>query len=104
MSQPDLTAAVEYLRSPEARPLVREALWAGGIALALILIAALISSRLAYALYLAAAIFFAALLTGLFVSVLEKETGERVVDSPQLRLWVGGCALVLALLAAVILV
>jgi hypothetical protein len=104
VSQPDLASFVDFVRSPEARPLIREVLWAAGITVVLIILAALIAPAVAYALYLAAAVFFASALTGLFVSLLEKETGERIVYSPQLRRWVGACALVLALLAAIILV
>lgn len=104
MSQPNLTGLVDYLQSPEARPLVRDAIWAGGISLVLIVLAAIIAPGIAYALYLAVAVFFASTLTGLFVSLLEVETGERVISSPQLRRWLGACALALALLAAIILV
>lgn len=104
MSQPTFTGLLEILRSPEVRPLVRESLWAGGIALGLIVLAALIAPGIAYAVYLAVAIFFAATLTGLFVSLLEAQTGERVFSSPQLRRWLAACAAVLALLAAIILV
>lgn len=104
MTQPNLAAIIDFVRSPQARPLVRETLWAGGLAVGAILLATLIAPRLAYALYLATAIFFASALTGVFVSLLEMETEERVLESPQLRLWLGGCALVLALLGAVILV
>lgn len=104
MSHPNLSGLVEIVRSDEVRPLIREFAWAGGIALGLIILAALIAPGIAYAFYLAAAIFFASVLTGLFVSLLEKETGERIVYSPQLRRWMGACALVLALLAAIILV
>lgn len=104
MSQPNLGGLVEFVRSPEARPIIREVLWAGGIALGLILLAALILPGLAYAFYLAVAIFFASALTGLFVSLLERETEEEILTSPQLRRWVGGFALVLAVLAAIILV
>ncbi|MFP4624188.1 MAG: hypothetical protein ACLFRX_08435 [Gemmatimonadota bacterium] len=104
MTQPNLTGLATFIRSPQARPLIREALWAAGIALVAILLAALISAGLAYGLYLAAAVFFSSALTGLFVSLIEKETGERVVESAALRRWLGGCALLLAALAAVILV
>lgn len=104
MSQPTLTGLLDLIRSPEARPLAREALWTAGIALGLIVVAAIVAPGIAYALYLAVAIFFAATLTGLFVSVLEAETGERLVYSVQLRRWLVACAAVLALLAAIILV
>jgi hypothetical protein len=104
VTQPNLTGVLDFIRSPQARPLIREVLWAAGIALALIILGSLIAPGLAYGLYLATAVFFASTLTGLFTSLLEKETGERIVDSAQLRRWVGGCALVLALLAAFILV
>lgn len=104
MSQPTLTGLVEYLQSAEARPLIRDALWAGGISVGLIVLAAIIAPGIAYALYLAVSVFFASTLTGLFVSLLEAETGERVISSAQLRRWLGACALALALLAAIILV
>ena len=104
MSQPKFAGLVDLVRSPEVRPLIREMAWAGGIALALIILAALIAPGIAYAFYLAAAIFFASVLTGLFVSLLEEETGERIVYSAPLRRWMGACALVLALLAAIILI
>lgn len=104
MSQPTLTGLMDFVRSPEARPLIREALWAAGVSLGLIVLAAIIAPGIAYALYLGVAVFFASTLTGLFVSLLEAETGERVVSSAHLRRWLGGCALALALLAALILV
>lgn len=104
MSQPTLTGLVDYLQSVEGRPLVRDALWAGAISLGLIVLAAIIAPGIAYALYLAVAVFFSSALTGLFVSLLEAETGERVISSTQLRRWLGACALALALLAALILV
>ena len=104
MSQPNLTGLVDFVRSPEAGPLIREALWAAGISLGLIILTSLIAPGIAYALYLAVAVFFAATLSGIFVSLLEQETGERVVHSAQLRRWLGACALVLALFAAIILV
>jgi hypothetical protein len=104
LSQPTLTGLLEIVRSPEVRPLIREALWAAGIALGLIVLAAIIVPGIAYAIYLAVAIFFASTLTGLFVSLLEAQTGERVFASAHLRRWLGGCAALLALLAAIILV
>lgn len=104
MSQPTLIGVLDFIRSPEARPVLKEALWAWGISFVLIVLAALIVPGIAYAIYLGVAVFFASTLTGLFVSLLEAETGERVVSSMKLRRWLGGCALALALLAALILV
>jgi hypothetical protein len=104
VTQPNLTRVVELLRSPEARPLIRETLWAGGVSIALIVLAALLVPAIAYAVYLAVALFFASALTGVFVSRVEAETGERLLESPALRRWLAGFAAVLAFLAAVILV
>ena len=104
MSQPDFAAFLNYLRSEEARPLVVEAAWAAGGSVLLIVLSALIVPGIAYAVYLGVAVFFASILTGVFVSLLERETGGRVLESAALRRWVAGCALVLAFLAAVILV
>lgn len=70
----------------------------------MILFVALVLPGIALAIYLAVGVFFAAILTGLFVSLVESETEERLLDSPVLRRWVAGFAAVLALLAAVILV
>lgn len=104
MTQPNLTRVLEVLRSERARPLIRETLWAAGVSVALILLAALLLPRIAYAIYLAVALFFASALTGVFVSLLEAETGERLLESPLLRRWLAGFAAAVAFLAAVILV
>lgn len=104
MTTPDLTNLLEVLRSPQARPLMREVAWTAGGCLALIILAALLVPGIALAVYLAVGVFFAAILTGVFVSLVESETGERLLDSPILRRWVAGFAAVLAVLAAVILV
>lgn len=104
MTKPDLTNLLEVLRSPQARPLIREVAWTAGGCLGLILFVALVLPGIALAIYLAVGVFFAAILTGLFVSLVESETEERLLDSPVLRRWVAGFAAVLALLAAVILV
>jgi hypothetical protein len=104
VTQPTLAGIVDLIRSPKARPLFREAAWAGGISIGLILVSAILLPRIAYAVYLAVAVFFACVLTGVFVSLLEQETGESVFSSPQLRKLLAGCAILLAFLAAVILV
>jgi hypothetical protein len=101
---PTLTGVLELIRSPQARPLIREAAWATGICLGLIIVAAILVPRIAYAVYLAVAVFFAAMLAGAFVSLLEQETGERLFQSANLRKLLAGCAIVLAFLAAIILV
>ena len=104
MAKPNLTDILERLRSPQARPLMREAGWAAGVSAALILLSSLVLPGIAYAVYLAVAIFFAAMLTGVFTSLLEAETEERLLSSPTLRLWLAGFAGLVALLAAAILV
>jgi hypothetical protein len=104
VTNPSLTGIIDLIRSPEAKPLIREAAWAAGISLALLILAALIVPRVAYAVYLAIAVFFACILTGTFVSLLEQETGESLFQSVRLRKLLAGCALILAFLAAVILV
>jgi hypothetical protein len=105
VTQATLTGILELLRSPQARPLIREAAWAAGSALGLLILSAiLLPATVAYTVYLAVGVFFACILTGTFVSMLEQETGETLFQSPQLRKLLAGCAVVLAFLAAVILV
>jgi hypothetical protein len=104
VTQPTLAGIVDLIRSPQARPLLREGAWAAGISLGLIIVSAVLLPGIAYAVYLAVGVFFACILTGMFVSVLEQETGESVFQSQQLRKLLAGCAIVLAFLAAVILV
>ena len=104
MANLDLTSVLDRLRSPQARPLIKEAAWAGGICVGAILVASLVVPGIAYAVYLAVGVFFAAALTGLFTSLLEAETGERLLQSPSLRRWLAGFATLMALLAAIILV
>lgn len=104
MNQPSLASIVEMVRSPQAKPLIREAAWAAGISLALLVLSAILFPRIAYAVYLAVAVFFSCVLTGTFVSLLEQETGESLFESVHLRKLLAGCALALAFLAAVILV
>jgi hypothetical protein len=104
VTNPSLAGIAELIRSPEAKPLIREAAWAAGIALGLLVLAAILAPGIAYAVYLAIAVFFACILTGTFVSILEQETGESLFLSTQIRKLVAGCALVLAFLAAIILV
>jgi hypothetical protein len=104
VTSPSLVGIVELLRSPQARPLIREGAWAGGIALGVLVFAAILAPGIAYAVYLAIAIFFSCILAGTFVSLLEQETGQSLFQSPQLRKLLAGCALILAFLAAVILV
>lgn len=95
---------LEVLLSPQARPLIKEAAWAAGIAVGLILLAAWVFPGIAYAVYLAVGIFFAATLTGVFTSLMEAETGARLLDSFTLRRWLAGFAALLAILGAAILV
>lgn len=104
MNQISLEGILDLVRSPQARPLIREAAWAAGISLALLIFAALVMPGIAYATYLAVAVFFSCILTGGFVSLLEQEMDESLFQSPQLRKLLAGCALILAILAAVILV
>lgn len=104
LTKPDLTELLAVLRSPQARPLIREAGWAAGVCVAIIVLASLLIPRVAYAAYLAVGVFFAATLTGVFVSLLESETDQRLVHSPVLRRWLAGFATVVAILAAAILV
>jgi hypothetical protein len=104
VNQPSLAGILEMVRSPEAKPLIREAAWAAGISLALLILSAILVPRIAYAVYLAVAVFFSCILTGTFVSLLEQETGQSLFHSVQLRKLLAGCALALAFLAAVILV
>jgi hypothetical protein len=104
VTQPTLAGIVDLVRSPQARPLLREGAWAAGISVGLIIVSAIVLPGIAYAVYLAVGVFFACILTGLFVSLLEQETGESVFQSQQLRKLLAGCAIVLAFLAAVILV
>lgn len=104
MNQPTIDGIIDLVRSPQARPLIREAAWTAGIALGLILVSAILLPNIAYAVYLAVGVFFACILTGTFVSILEQETGESLFQSVQLRKMLAGCAVVLAFLAAVILV
>lgn len=102
--KPDLSNVLDVLGSPEARPLIREAAWAAGISVGILMLVALIVPAIAHAVYLAIAVFFAATLSGLFVSLLEMQTDERLLQSPALRRWLAGFAILVALLAAVILV
>ncbi len=95
---------LEVVRSEQARPLLREALWAAGISVALIVASAVLLPRIAYTVYLTVGVFFAATLTGVFVSLVESETGERLLRSALLRRWLAGFALVVSFLAAIILV
>lgn len=104
MDQLSLAGIMEVVRSPQAKPLIREAAWAAGVSLAILMLAAIIAPHIAYAVYLAVAVFFSCILTGAFVSLLEQETGESLFQSVRLRKLLAGCALVLAFLAAVILV
>jgi hypothetical protein len=104
VNNPSIAGILDVVRSPAARPLIREAAWAAGISLALLVLASIIAPRIAYAVYLAVAVFFSCMLTGTFVSLLEQETGENLFQSVQLRKLLAGCALVLAFLAAIILV
>lgn len=104
MNQPSLAGILDLIRSPEAKPLIREAAWAAGIALGLIIVSAILFPGIAYAVYLAVGVFFACILTGTFVSLLEQETGENLFRSVQIRKMVAGCAVVLGFLAAVILI
>jgi hypothetical protein len=104
VTQLSLDGILDLVRSPEARPLIREAAGAAGISLALLILAAIFVPGIAYAVYLAVAVFFSCIITGACVSLLERETGESLFQSPQLRWLLAGCALVLAILAAVILV
>ncbi len=104
MTNPSLIGIVELIRSPQAKPLIREAAWAAGICLAVLILTALVAPRIGYAVYLAVAVFFSCILTGTFVSLLEQETGQSLFQSTQLRKLLAGCALALAFLAAVILV
>jgi hypothetical protein len=104
VTNPSLVGIVELIRSAEARPLIREAAWAAGASLALLILSAIIAPRIAYAVYLGVAVFFSCILTGTFVSLLEQETGESVFRSAVLRKLLGGCALALAFFAALILV
>jgi hypothetical protein len=104
VTNPSLTGIVDLIRSPQARPLIREAAWAAGGSLALLVLAAILVPRIAYAVYLAVAVFFSCVLAGTFVSILEKETGQTIFESGQLRKLLAGCAAILAFLAAVILV
>ncbi len=104
MTGPDLTSLLDRLRSPQARPLIREAAWAGGISVGLILVASWVVPGIAYAVYLAVGVFFASALTGVFASLLEAETGERLLQSVLLRRWLAGFAVLMAVLAAAILV
>lgn len=104
MVKPDLINVLDLLRSPQARPLVREAAWAAGISVALILLAALLLPAIAHGVYLAVGVFFASTLTGVFTSVIETETDERLLQSPSLRRWLAGFAALLAVLAAAILI
>ncbi len=100
----DFTRILEVVRSPQARPLLREAAWAAGICVALIVVSAVLLPRIAYTVYLTVGVFFAATLTGVFVSLVENETGDRLLRSPLLRRWLAGFALVVSFLAAIILV
>jgi hypothetical protein len=104
VTQPTLAGIAELMRSPQAKPLIREAAWAAGISVGVIILTAIILPRIAYAVYLAVAVFFACILTGVFVSLLERHTGESLFLSVQLRKMLAGCAVILAILAAVILV
>lgn len=104
MAKPDLINVLDLLGSPQARPLVREAAWAAGISIALILLAALLLPAIAYGVYLAVGVFFASTLTGVFTSLIETETDERLLESPSLRRWLAGFAALLAVLAAAILI
>lgn len=104
MTQPTLDGILALIRSPEARPVIREAAWAAGIAVGLIIVSAIIAPAIAYVIYLAVGVFFACILTGTFVSILEQETGESLFQSVQLRKLVAALAAALAVLAALILV
>jgi hypothetical protein len=104
VTPPSLTGIVELIQSDRARPLIREAVWAAGLSIGLIVLSAIVIPAIAYAVYLAVGVFFACILTGTFVSILEQETGESLFESPPLRRLLAGCAVMLAVLAAVILV
>lgn len=104
MSKLELSKVLDVLRSPQARPLMKEGAWAAGTCVGLILFAALLLPGIAYAVYLAVGIFFAATLTGIFTSLMETETNERLLDSPSLRRWLAGFAVLMAILGAAFLV